>query len=140
MEIKRISEVPGAPKPVGPYALRTEFNGIAYFSGQVALDENNRLVGGTVVEQTHQCMRNIATSLGHAGCTFSDVLTTDIFYVDPQAFSEINEVYGSYFNDGTYAARTTIGAAFLPLGAQVEIKVCAALPQPNADWRGEPCF
>ncbi|HEX6388117.1 MAG TPA: Rid family hydrolase [Solirubrobacteraceae bacterium] len=42
-------------------------------------------------------------------------------------FAEVNEAYGSFFTSDP-PARTTIGVASLPLGAQVEIDAIVALP------------
>ena len=42
-------------------------------------------------------------------------------------FPEVNEAYAAFFGDGP-PARSTIGVAALPLGAQVEIDAIVALP------------
>jgi 2-iminobutanoate/2-iminopropanoate deaminase len=42
-------------------------------------------------------------------------------------FPEVNEAYGAFFGEGP-PARSTIGVASLPLGAEVEIDAIVALP------------
>jgi 2-iminobutanoate/2-iminopropanoate deaminase len=50
-----------------------------------------------------------------------------IFVTDMGTFQEVNEVYATFF-DADPPARSTIGVAALPLGAQVEIDAVVALP------------
>ena len=46
---------------------------------------------------------------------------------DISAFKDVNEAYGAYFTSDP-PARSTIGVAALPLGADVEIDMVLALP------------
>jgi 2-iminobutanoate/2-iminopropanoate deaminase len=46
---------------------------------------------------------------------------------DISTFKDVNEAYGAFFGADP-PARTTIGVASLPLGAQVEIDGVVALP------------
>ena len=50
-----------------------------------------------------------------------------VYMTDLGAFAEVNEVYGSFFEDEP-PARVAIGVAALPKGAQVEIDAIVALP------------
>ena len=43
------------------------------------------------------------------------------------SFAEMNEAYAEHF-DEPFPARTTVGVASLPLGAQVEIELVAKKP------------
>jgi 2-iminobutanoate/2-iminopropanoate deaminase len=49
-----------------------------------------------------------------------------IYVTDMGAFKEVNEAYGAYFGDDP-PARSTVGVASLPLGADVEIDAVVAL-------------
>jgi len=49
--------------------------------------------------------------------TFENVVKTTIFIIDMNLFSQINEVYGSYFTD-SHPARETVQVAKLPLGVK----------------------
>ena len=64
----------------------------------------------------------------HCGATLSDVAKTTVFLVDMGDFPVMNEVYADAFA-GHRPARSTIGVAALPLGAQVEIEVWAFVPR-----------
>ena len=50
-----------------------------------------------------------------------------IYVTDISVFKDVNEAYGSYFASDP-PARTTIGVAALPLGAEVEIDAILAQP------------
>ena len=63
--------------------------------------------------------------LAAADMTFENVVKTSIFISDMTNFSEINEVYGSYFNEDTAPARETVEVANLPKFVNVEISMIA---------------
>ena len=50
-----------------------------------------------------------------------------IYVTDISTFKDVNEAYGAYFPSDP-PARSTIGVAALPLGAQVEIDAVLAVP------------
>ena len=50
-----------------------------------------------------------------------------IYVTDISTFKDVNEAYGTYFESDP-PARSTIGVAALPLGAEVEIDMVLALP------------
>jgi 2-iminobutanoate/2-iminopropanoate deaminase len=60
-----------------------------------------------------------------AGLTFDDVVKVNVFLVDMEDFSAMNDVYASVFAP-PHPARTTVAVAGLPLGARVEIELVAA--------------
>ena len=59
-----------------------------------------------------------------AGLTPDDVEKVNVFLTDMSKFTDMNAVYSKQFSS-PYPARTTIGVASLPLGAQVEIEMIA---------------
>jgi 2-iminobutanoate/2-iminopropanoate deaminase len=59
-----------------------------------------------------------------AGLTSDNVQKVNVFLVDMNDFSAMNEVYKKQFTE-PYPARTTIGVASLPLGARIEIEMIA---------------
>jgi 2-iminobutanoate/2-iminopropanoate deaminase len=50
-----------------------------------------------------------------------------VYLTDMAAFTDVNEVYGSFF-EGDPPARVAFGVAALPKGAQVEIDAILAMP------------
>jgi 2-iminobutanoate/2-iminopropanoate deaminase len=69
-------------------------------------------------------MRNLKAILVSAYMGFNHVVKTTIFITDMNKFSEINEVYGKYF-DGDFPARETVQVAALPRFVNVEISMIA---------------
>jgi reactive intermediate/imine deaminase len=97
-----------------------------YTAGQVAFDEQGRLVDGGVAAQTTQVLANLASCLRAAGCGLEDVVKVNVFLLDLADFEEFNDVYRTAF-DEPYPARTTVQAG-LPGGIRVEIESVARVP------------
>jgi len=76
--------------------------------------------------ETKQVMENIKAILVAAGVDFINIVKTSIFLKDMQNFTQVNEVYGTYFT-GEYPARETVQVAGLPKNVNVEITVTAIL-------------
>ena len=118
----------GAPKAAGPYSHAVKSNGLVFCSGQVPIDPGTgKLVEGSIGDQTRRCLDNLAVVAAAAGASLDDAVRMGIFVTDIGTFGEVNEAYGSYFPDDP-PARSTVGVAALPLGAQVEIEAILALP------------
>lgn len=110
---------------VGPYSHAVEAGNLLYLSGQTPIDASTgKLVGGDISAQTEQCFINLFAVLKAAGLTPDHVVKVNVFLTDMANFSAMNEVYKTQFSE-PYPARTTIGVASLPLGAQVEIEMIA---------------
>lgn len=123
--MKKIIYTSAAPEPIGPYSQAVQAGNMLFVSGQVAIDPaNNEVIKGTVSEEAHQVMKNIEVLLQEAGYSFPDIVKTTIFLSDMKYFTEVNEIYGSYFK-GDFPARETVAAAGLPKNVNVEISVTA---------------
>ena len=123
--MKTIINTTNAPAPIGPYSQAVIANGFLFASGQVAFNpQNGELNLNSIVEETHQVMRNIKAVLIEADYEFSHIVKTTIFLSDMALFAEVNEIYGSYF-DSAFPARETIAVKGLPKGVNVEISVTA---------------
>jgi len=123
---KKIIKTSGAPAPIGPYNQAVKAGNLLFASGQIALDpESGELVLDSLAAETHQVMKNLKSVLTEAGMDFGNVVKVTIFLSDMGLFSEVNEIYGSYFT-GDYPARETVAVKGLPKGVNVEISVIAA--------------
>jgi 2-iminobutanoate/2-iminopropanoate deaminase len=117
-----------APDAVGPYAHAVRAGGLLFCSGQIPLDpRTGELVGPGVADQTGRCLENLAAVCHAAGATLGDAVRLTVYTTDMGAFSEINEVYESFFESDP-PARVAIGVAALPRGAKVEIDAVVAIP------------
>lgn len=121
----KIIKTQNAPAPIGPYNQAIEHNGTVYLSGQVGIDHTTgKMDNATLQSETHRVMKNMGAVLKEAGMDYSNVVKCTIFILDMTRFSEVNEIYGSYF-DKNFPARETVQVSALPAGAQVEISAVA---------------
>ena len=124
--MKKIIKTSQAPMPIGPYNQAVFSADTLYISGQIPINpDTNRLVDTGIKEATEQVMQNLKAILKEAGLDFENVVKSTIFITDMDDFSEINQVYGSYFNEETAPARETVQVAKLPLDVGVEIAMIA---------------
>ncbi len=122
---KSVIKTSNAPEPIGPYSQAVLVGNTLYCSGQIAIDpKNGQMVQNNIKEETKMVLENIKALLNEAGMDFSNVVKSSIFISDMNQFSEINEVYGSYFTE-PYPARETVQVARLPKDANVEISIIA---------------
>lgn len=125
--MKKIINTSHAPAPIGPYNQAVLSGKTLYISGQIPMDAaTGNLIEGDIQMETKQCMENLKAILTEAGMTFENVVKSSIFLADMNQFSEVNEVYGSYFNADTAPARETVEVANLPKFVNVEISMIAA--------------
>jgi 2-iminobutanoate/2-iminopropanoate deaminase len=101
---------------------------LIFLSGQTPVDPaTGELVEGSIGDQTRRCLDNLAIVAAAAGAQLADTVRCGIYVTDISTFKDVNEAYGTYF-DADPPARSTIGVAALPLGAQVEIDAILAVP------------
>jgi 2-iminobutanoate/2-iminopropanoate deaminase len=118
----------GAPDAVGPYTHAVKAGGLVFCSGQVPIDPNTgTLVEGSIGDRTRRCLDNLAVVAAAAGASLDDAVRMGIYVTDMSSFKDVNEAYGAYFESDP-PARSTVGVAALPLGADVEIDAILALP------------
>jgi 2-iminobutanoate/2-iminopropanoate deaminase len=118
----------GAPQAAGPYSHAVKSGGLIFLSGQTPVDpDTGSLVEGDIGAQTRRCLDNLGVVAAAAGASLEDAVRCGIYVTDMGTFKAVNEAYGSYFGDAP-PARSTIGVAALPLGADVEIDAILAVP------------
>ncbi|MCD6201676.1 MAG: RidA family protein [Bacteroidales bacterium] len=123
--MKKIIHTLKAPQAIGPYSQAVEVNGILYVSGQIGVDtETGEFVPGGIREQTLRILQNIEIILMSAGYTRNDVVKSTVYLKDMNDFSEMNEVYASFYKD-KHPARAAMQVARLPKDALIEIDTIA---------------
>ncbi len=123
--MKKVFNTPDAPAPIGPYNQAVILNDTIFVSGQIALDPSSgNLVQESIQSETHQVMKNLQAILVAAGYDWQDVVKCSIFVKDMANFQNINEVYGSYFQENA-PARETVEVSALPKNVNVEISLIA---------------
>jgi 2-iminobutanoate/2-iminopropanoate deaminase len=85
-----------------------------FVSGMPAFDASGKLAVGDFPAQMKQVMHNLTGILKDAGADWSRVVKTNVLLTRASDFAEMNRIYGEYFPDGKYPARTTVIVAGLP--------------------------
>jgi 2-iminobutanoate/2-iminopropanoate deaminase len=126
--IEHITPKDSAP-PLGPYSPAVRAGDYVFLSGQLPIDPNTqKLLAGSVAEQTRQVIENMQALLEAAGAQIQDVVKCSVYLADMSDFAEMNAVYAEFFG-AAKPARSTVQAV-LPLAeARLEIDCIAYLPQ-----------
>jgi reactive intermediate/imine deaminase len=116
-----------APAAIGPYSQAVRSGQTVYLSGQIPLDPATMsLVEGDIATQADRVFRNLQGVCEAAGGSLGDIVRVGIYLTDLGDFAAVNEVMARYFSK-PYPARSTIGVAALPRGAQVEVDAVLVL-------------
>ncbi len=114
-----------APEPIGPYSQGMLHGKTLYTAGQIAIiPESGELYSGDIKSETILVMSHLKNILEAAEMDFNNVVKCSIFLSDLGNFSEVNEVYGSYFS-APFPVRETVEVSALPKGVNVEISLVA---------------
>ena len=82
-----------------------------------------------VEDQTRSAMEQLGESLQLASLDYSQVVSCHVHLSDMENYAGMNSVYGSFFQEGSYPARTTVEMPGLPNGAGV-LLMCVAYSDP----------
>ena len=104
-----------------------------YFTGQIALDNDGRLVGDTIEEQTVQVFRNLEAAAVAVGVTASDIahlrfhIVTDDFQggLDQVLAAAVRYAESGGVLVGQMPATTMVGVSSLQHGALIEVDMVA---------------
>ncbi len=109
----------------GPYSpvLEVDARRLVVISGQVAVDMDGAVVGGSIEEQTRATLDNCASQLATAGCSLGDVFKANIYLADLGDWARFNVVYEEMMRE-PMPVRTAVQAVLLP-GFLVEIEMWA---------------
>ena len=111
-----------APQAIGTYSQAVRAGDTVYLSGQVPFDPATmQLVTGDIEVQARRVFENLKAVAEAAGGSLGHAVKLTIFLTDLANFAKVNEVMATYFAK-PYPARSTIGVAALPRGAQIEIE------------------
>ncbi len=126
---KEIIHTQDAPKAVGPYSQAVAVSGArtVYLSGQIGLEPHNgELVSESFEGQVKQAFANMLAVVQAAGGTKENVIKLTLFLTDLGKFGTVNTIMADIFPE-PYPARSTVGVASLPKGAQFEVEAVVVL-------------
>jgi reactive intermediate/imine deaminase len=119
---RQVISTTSAPAAIGPYSQAVRAGGVVYLSGQIALDPaSGQLVEGGIEAQAHRAFQNLKAVCEAAGGTLDQCVKLTLFLTDLSKFPVVNEIMQQYFA-APFPARSTVGVASLPRGAQFEVE------------------
>ena len=123
---KEIITTLNAPSPIGPYNQAVKVGNTLYISGQIPLIPSTmELLNSSIKEETQLVMEHLQAILDAASMTFKHVVKSTIYLDDMNNFGEVNQLYGTYFDNDTAPARETVAVKTLPKSVRIEISMIA---------------
>ncbi len=99
-----------------PYSHGVKVGSMLFIAGQVALDEELRIVGpGDAEAQARQTWKNIQIVVEAAGGKVTDVVRVTTYVADLADIDAIHRVRREFFPSGDYPTATVVQAAKLGL-------------------------
>ncbi|MEV0535464.1 RidA family protein [Kitasatospora sp. NPDC050463] len=128
--LTHIAEPPGVAPATGYTQVVTGTGRLVAVSGQVAFDEQRRLVGvGDPKAQARQVFENLSRCLAAAGAGFADVIKLTYFVTDIAFMPAVREARDEYVGSTPLPASSAmqVAALFLP-EVLIEIEALALVP------------
>ncbi|EKU31755.1 Rid family detoxifying hydrolase [Alcaligenes nematophilus] len=121
---KQVVFTDAAPAAVGPYSQAIIASGgkTVFLSGQIGLEPaTGELVSENFEGQVRQAFANLEAVVKEAGASLSDIVKLTLFLTDLSRFASANAIMAELIPQ-PFPARSTIGVASLPKGAQFEVE------------------
>ena len=100
---------------------------LIFVAGQLGRDATGNIVPGGMRAQLEQTFKNLDACLRAAGATWADVIKTNTFVTDYDAFSQCRDVRMRYFGVATPTSTTIKISGLAQPEAMVEIEMIAAV-------------
>ena len=114
-----------APQSLAGYSQAVKAGGLIFVSGQGPFHpKTGELVGDTIQEQTHQCLRNIDAILRAAGSSLEKAVNATWILGEESDFAGMNEEWGKWFPKDP-PARQGAKLAIHPKGMKISIALVA---------------
>jgi reactive intermediate/imine deaminase len=113
-----------APAAIGPYSQAVAATGgkTVYLSGQIGLEpETGELVSENFDAQVRQAFANLKAVIAAAGGAPEQIVKLTLFLTDLGKFAAANAIMSDVIPQ-PFPARSTVGVASLPKGAQFEVE------------------
>jgi reactive intermediate/imine deaminase len=124
---KSIVSTPSAPAAIGPYSQAVKTGLVVFTSGQIGLDpKTGELVSAEFEPQVRQAFANLEAVARAAGGSLANAVKFSLFLTDLGRFATVNQIMGELVPK-PFPARSTVGVASLPKGAQFEVEAVLVL-------------
>lgn len=123
---KEIVSTSGAPAAIGPYSQAVKTGLVVFTSGQIGLDPASGDLVQDFEAQVRQAFKNLAAVAKASGGSLANAVKFTLFLTDLGQFAKANAIMGELVPK-PYPARSTVGVASLPRGAQFEVEAILVL-------------
>lgn len=124
---KEVIATAAAPAAIGPYSQAIKTGLVVFLSGQIGFNPATmELVSDDFEAQVRQAFANLAAVAQAAGGSLADAVKFSLFLTDLGQFAKVNQIMTELV-PAPYPARSTIGVASLPRGAQFEVEAILVL-------------
>ncbi len=121
----RVNSKEAPPRPGAPYNQGVMVGNLLWVSGNIGQDPATQKVSADFAIAARQSLKNIEAILKAADLSLADVVKTNVYVTDVAKYEAFNAIYVEVMPK-PLPARTFLGVAALPGGAQIEIEVVAA--------------
>lgn len=121
---KHVVQTDAAPAAVGPYsqAIATDGGKTVFLSGQIGLEPGTgELVSENFEGQVRQAFANMQAVIEAAGGSLGSIVKLTLYLTDMSKFASANAIMADIIPQ-PFPARSTVGVASLPKGAQFEVE------------------
>ena len=125
--MKTVIKTENAPAAIGPYSQGIKVGNLLFTSGQIPLDPTTGVFPDGIQAQTRQSLSNVKAILAEAGASMDQLIKTTVFLKDMNDFAAMNEIYATFFSEGSFPARSAVEVARLPKDALIEIEAIAQI-------------
>ncbi len=122
-------------RPNSPFSEAVRVGNVLYLSGKLGTVPGEGLVGGGIIPETRQTMRNIADALERYGSSMDEVVKCTVFLADIADFRDMSRTYMEFFPNHR-PARSALAVGGLVLDARVEIECIATVGVGGGDGDG----
>ncbi|MEP6608208.1 MAG: Rid family detoxifying hydrolase [Burkholderiaceae bacterium] len=123
---KEIVATADAPSAIGPYSQAVKTGLVVFTSGQIGLNPATGELSEDFEAQVRQAFSNLAAVAKASGGTLAQAVKFTLFLTDLAQFGKVNSIMGELVPK-PYPARSTVGVASLPRGAQFEVEAILVL-------------
>ena len=107
-----------------PFSDAVRVGDMLYLSAVAGETADGKLLEGFDA-QARQAMNNVGAVLKRSGLGFNDLVKCTVLFENMADWPRFNKIYATYFPDGKFPARTSLGTDGLPVGALIEIECWA---------------
>ena len=119
---KSVIQTSDAPKAIGTYSQGIRSENMVFTSGQIPINpKTGELIIGKFKAEVHQVLTNLDGVLKGGGSSLQFAVKVTVFLIDLSYFTQVNEVFESFFPKAP-PARSTVQVSALPMNARIEIE------------------